>query len=487
MDRRRPCRLLSASLNTALAAAAFLVALVAAGHALLNKRDPRAALGWITVSLLFPLVGPVLYFVFGINRISTRAQKMGHRWSRLSQPHHVHPSADAEEREERDIPAKFTALARVSRAVTGLPLARRNLVVPFENGEGAYTPMVDAIDEATSTVYLETYIFETDGTGRRFIDALARAARRGLDVRVLIDGIGALYSRPRASSLLRRHGIRVARFLPPRLLPPSLNVNLRNHRKILVIDGHRSFTGGMNIGGRHMVSDPANRSPTVDLHFRVDGPVVRQLEDTFLADWGFATGDPPPERRNPLPEPAGDALCRVILDGPDEDLGKLATVINGAISAARSRVAILSPYFLPPREMTSALQAAALRGVDVMVVLPEKSNLRFVDWATRNMLWELLERGVDVFYQPPPFAHTKLLLVDDHYVQVGSANMDPRSLRLNFEFAVEVYDSRMGRVAAEYVDRIVARSRRVTLDEVDSRSLPVRLRDSVAWLFQPYL
>jgi cardiolipin synthase len=281
--------------------------------------------------------------------------------------------------------------------------------------------------------------------------------------------------------------VRVAIFMPLRLIPPAIHVNLRNHRKILVADGRVAFTGGMNIGDRHLVEDRKVGNPTADLHFRIAGPVVRQIEDTFFADWGFATGEPPPSERAAPPPAVGEALCRTILDGPDENLDKLLAVLNGAISAARRRIVVMTPYFLPPRDTIAALQAAALRGVEVTIVLPARSNLPFVDWATRNMLWELLDRGARVFYQPPPFAHTKLLLVDDRYVQIGSANIDPRSLRLNFEFNVEVYDDALGREAAEYTDDVVRRSREVDLNEVDSRALWVRLRDSAAWLFQPYL
>ena len=464
-----------------------LVSVATASHALLNKRDPRAALGWIAVCLLVPVVGPLLYALFGFNRISRRARSLDHRRPRMPTLHHEHHVLSRAQLDGPEIPAAFTELARISDAVTRRPLVRGNHVEPLRNGEQAYPPMLDAIAGARRSLYLATYIFETDATGRRFIDALAGAKSRGLDVRVLVDGIGALYSRPRAAKLLRRRGVRTAVFLPPRLLPPSIHINLRNHRKILVADGAIAFTGGMNIGGRHVVQDATNRHPTADLHFRLAGPVARQIEDVFLEDWCFATGDTPPVDRPPQPEARGASLCRTIVDGPDEDLDKLAAILLGAISAARRRVELMTPYFLPPREMIAALQAAALRGVEVHVILPESNNLPYVHWATRNMLWEVLQRGARVFYQPPPFAHTKLYLVDDHYVQVGSANIDPRSLRLNFELMVEIYGREMGELAATYFREVRARSREVTLEEVDGRSLPVRLRDSLAWLFQPYL
>jgi len=474
-------------LLVAAAVAAAALSAVAATHALLNKRDSRAALGWITVCLLFPLIGPLLYTLFGFNRISRRARSLGHRRPRMPSFHHERHVLSSEEIDGPEIPAAFTELARISGAVTRRPLLRGNDVRFLLDGEEAFPSMLEAIAGARRSVYLATYIFETDATGRAFIDALAGAVSRGLDVRVLVDGIGALYSRPRAPKVLRRRGVRTAVFLPPRLLPPAIHVNLRNHRKILVADANVGFTGGMNIGGRHLTRDPENRIPTADLHFRLAGPIVRQIEDAFLSDWTFATGDEPSGERSAQPEMCGAALCRTITDGPDEDVDKLAAVLVGAISAARRRVALMTPYFLPPREIIAALQAAALRGVEVVVVLPERNNLPLVHWATRNMLWEVLVRGARVYYQPPPFSHTKLYLVDDHYVQIGSANLDPRSLRLNFELMVEIYGREAGALGAAHFRDVRARSREVTLEEVDSRSFPERFRDSLAWLFQPYL
>jgi cardiolipin synthase len=464
-----------------------VLSVVTATHALLHKRDPRAALGWIAVSLLLPLIGPLLYTLFGFNRIRRRARSLDHRRPRMQSLHPEQHVLSGEELEGPEIPAAFTELARISGAVTHRPLLRGNEVHFLRNGEEAFPPMLEAIARARRSVCLATYIFETDRTGLDFIDALARAAARGVDVRVLVDGIGALYSRPRAPKLLRRRGVRTAMFLPPRLLPPAIHVNLRNHRKILVTDGDLAFTGGMNIGGRHLARDPANRMPTADLHFRLAGPIVRQIEDVFLSDWSFATGDELPDERGARPEMHGSALCRTIVDGPDEEPSKLAAVLVGAVSAARRRIALMTPYFLPPREIVAALEAAALRGVEVTIVLPERSNLPFVHWATRNMLWEVLQRGARVFYQPPPFSHTKLYLVDDHYLQIGSANLDPRSLRLNFELMVEIYGREAGALGAAYFHDIRQRSREVTLEEVDSRPFPERFRDSVAWLFQPYL
>jgi cardiolipin synthase len=334
---------------------------------------------------------------------------------------------------------------------------------------------------------LATYIFRTDTTGSQFISDLTDAASRRVEVWVLIDAVGELYSIPRATKKLSKARVPNARFIPISLIPPSLHLNLRNHRKILVIDGAVGYTGGMNIGNQH-VKDKQGDIAVADMHFRLTGPVVKQLEQVFIEDWHFSTGDRIAKPSPPSNEiDSASAWARVISDGPDDDLGKLGLVMEAAISAAQQSIRIMTPYFLPTREMIAALKSAALRGVKVDIVLPEKSNLRYVDWATRNLLWEILKWDVHVYYQPPPFAHTKLFVVDGEYMHIGSANIDPRSLRLNFEIAVEIIDAALGETLTKHFDEIVSRSHQTTLAEVDGRSYPVRFRDSIAWLFSPYL
>lgn len=476
------------SLHWFILALHVLLSLYTAGHALLYKRDPRAAFAWIAVSLGFPFIGPLLYFLLGINRVRTRGRHLkpslrlrfpaGYERSE-NQTGGLPPAAE--------VAWEYRELARISDAVTRRPLLDGNHVELLHNGEQAYPAMLKAMDAAQQSLYLSTYIFDTRGIGRRFVDALGSAVARGVTVRVLMDGFGELYSLPWASRSLKRLNVPVARFLPPRLVPPSFHVNLRNHRKILVVDGNIGFTGGMNIGDRHMAADLANPSRTVDAHFRVTGPVVNQIEEVFLKDWAFATGEVLAASDVPVSSAQGQAICRVIVDGPDEDLDKLAMVLIGAVSAAQHSLYIMTPYFLPSRELISALQAAALRGVEVCVLLPEKNNQPLAHWAARNMLWELLHWGVHVYYQPAPFVHSKLFVVDEHYVQVGTANIDPRSLRLNFELALEIYDKTFAAIITEHFTGVRARSKCLTIQEMDQRPLPVRLRDAAAWLFSPYL
>ncbi len=473
-------------LDFSLLAALFhlVISPVAAMHALMFKRDSRAAFGWIALCLLLPIAGPILYALLGINRIRRRAQRLELPSLRVGfergrgrvAERHTEPDLGGDAREIEPIGAKLSSH----------PLAAGNRIRALANGDAAYPKMLEAIDGAERTVYMTTYIFDTDSSGASFIDALARAHNRSVDVRVVVDGVGQYYSRPRAPGRLRRRGVQTAVFLPPSLMPPRLSLNLRNHHKILVVDGIDAFTGGMNIGDRHRVTGEPHADGVADLHFELSGPIAGQLEAEFLRTWAFVTGArdaPGPARAQPL----GTVHCRTLTDGPDEDLDQITQLLGATIAQAQTSVRIMTPYFLPPRELIGALQAASLRGVRVALVLPEANNLPFVHWATRNMLWELLYQGVEVFYQPPPFNHSKLFVVDECYTLIGSSNWDSRSLRLNFELQVEVFGDDFARQMATRIDSAAHDGRPVTLDEVDQRSLPARLRDSACWLFSPYL
>lgn len=461
-------------LATALTILGFVAAVSASLHALLNKRRPQSAFGWIAVCFSLPLAGALLYYLFGVNRVQSRARKL---LTRL-------PMVECPTEYVGTPPPQLLPLARLGFAVSGWPLTAGNRVELLHDAAPTFDAMIGAIERATEYVYFSAYIFDGGPLGRRFAAALSAAAERGADVRVLIDGVGEWYSWQRVGKLFRGTRVRFAKFLPPRLWPPTIRVNLRNHRKILVVDGLEAFTGGINVRDRYLEGAAAQR--IVDLHFRIAGPVVTQIETVFLRDWQFVTADAAVAPRR-MPQPSGGALCRAVTNGPEASLDRLTALLTGAIGSARQRVAIMTPYFVPPRELIAPLQAAALAGVDVAVILPERNNLPYVHRATRHLLWELLERGIHIYYQPPPFVHSKLFYVDDYYAQIGSANFDSRSLRLNFELNVEVYDRDTVTSLARHFEAVRAQSTPVTLRDVDGRSLVTKALDGVAWLFSPYL
>jgi cardiolipin synthase len=468
-------------------AALATLSLLAVGHVLLHKRDSRSAFGWVVVCCFLPGFGPLGYWLIGINRIHTRARDWQVKlpgngaaegsfcsWSLRQGP----SIAFSEE--------GYAALVSLADAVTRRPLLSGNRVVALHNGEQAFPAMLKAIAGARESVFLASYIFDSDSTGQAFVEALKLAADRGLDVRVLLDGLGERYSLPLARRLFKGSAVAIDRFLPPALFGRGLHFNLRNHRKLLIIDKRRGFTGGMNISDRHLATTSI-RSQAIDVHFGIEGPAVGQMLEAFMEDWHFATGDFPPPINYPAPLPGGTAFCRGISAGPNEDFEKLRWIILGAIGCASRRLRIMTPYFIPDPTLLAVLSAAALRGVEVDIVLPAKNNLPYVAWASRAYFSELLEHGCRIYYQPPPFVHSKLLLVDDQYALVGSANLDPRSLRLNFEFNLEIFDKVLVAALTEHVDSVCEGAREVTQEELDSLPVVSRLRDNFAKLFSPYL
>ncbi|MDP2470773.1 MAG: phospholipase D-like domain-containing protein [Candidatus Palauibacterales bacterium] len=467
-------------------ALAFLLSLIVSAHVLLHKRDVRAAVGWIGLAWLAPVVGSALYLVFGINRVKRRGTEIHARMDRFPAPRRL-PPALAPESAPAPLGEPLQPLARSVDRVTRNELVGGNLIEPLQNGDAAYPAMLEAIRNAKTSVGLATYIFDMDRTGLGFVEELSAAARRGVQVRVLIDGVGAAYSKPRAPSVLRSRGVQVAQFgggMVPWRMP---YLNLRNHRKILVTDGKMGFTGGMNIrDGSNLRPDVAQ--PTRDLHFRLEGPVVAHLVDAFAVDWTHTTGENLDESLWCPSLPAvGPSLARGVPDGPDDDFEKLHWTILAGLRAARQRVRILTPYFLPDQALISALNAVTLAGVRLDIVLPEVNNLRIVGWAMRAQLSQVMEYGARVWLNPPPFDHTKLMLVDDEWALFGSGNWDPRSLRLNFEFNVECYDRELVARLDQVVSAKIDDSRPLSRDELDRRRLPIKLRDGAAWLFSPYL
>jgi cardiolipin synthase len=265
-------------------------------------------------------------------------------------------------------------------------------------------------------------------------------------------------------------------------------INLRNHRKTLIVDGQIAFTGGMNIRhGNVLAAKP--KSPVQDLHFRVEGPTATQLQEAFANDWAFAT-DEILDGYLWFPEvkEEGSVIARAITDGPDADFDNLRQTLLAALAEAQTSVKIVTPYFLPDIVLISALNLASLRGVRVDIILPFENNLPYVQWASRALWWQVLERGCHVWLTPPPFDHSKLMVVDSHWVLLGSANWDARSLRLNFELNVECYGRPFAQEMEEkIITRKLAGAHEVTLSEIDARPFPAKLRDAIARLFSPYL
>jgi len=470
----------------------FVVSLVAtviaAVHAAMTKHDVRAAIGWVGVVVFSPLFGALLYFVAGINRI---------RRERVSQQRDEsapHSNGSAAEFEVVDVvpytAPQFASLKILGDRISRFPLVRGNAIEPLAGGDDAYPAMVQAIRNARRSIALQSYIFDSDPVGREMARALIDAHQRGVEVRILIDSIGSKYSRPPIVRMLNRAGVATALFMANVLVGWRLAyANLRSHRKLLIVDGHVGFTGGMNIRAGFTTSF-AGADAAHDTHFRMEGPIVSQFMSSFQHDWEFTTQEhlggetwfPPPR-----PAAQGDVPARCVPSGPDRSIGSTHDVLLGALAVAQRHVRIQSPYFLPDQPLIGALATAARRGITVDIVIPGTNNLRLVNHAMHAQLDQVIRTGCRVWRSTGPFDHSKLMTVDGAWSYVGSSNLDPRSLRLNFELDVEICDHRTARWIERRIDRLARDGRAETLETLRARPFAARLRNKLIWLATPYL
>jgi len=455
------------------------IALPLCGHALLRKEQETVAFAWIALILLSPFVGSALYGVFGINRVERKARKVrsgfggARRKIGADEPSSLSGRADAR-------------LLRITESVNDLPFILGNHVTPLINGDAAFPAMLHAIENARVSIVLSTYIFESDSLGEKFVTALINASRRGVLVRVLVDDVGLLYSAHAVDRDLRAGGVQTARFIPRELRFLRM-FNLRNHRKILVVDGHVGFIGGMNLRQGHIVTS-VRRGRIQDIHFQCRGPVLDQMSSLFEEDWQFATDHeielPRWAQDHPLP---GDVEARLVPDGPDHRSETLQWLFLGAIATAQHSIQIMTPYFIPNATLISALAVAAMRGVSVEVLVPERTNIPFIGWAMAANFEQLMSHGVKIYLNPPPFDHSKVMIVDGNWSLVGSTNWDQRSLRLNFEANLECLDAALGAELQAYFLAKKAKARHVLLEAVRAAPLYVKLRNNFVRLFASYL
>ncbi len=468
---------------TVIAITQLLGSVAITAHVLLRQRNPVSASAWIGLAWLAPAFGAALYILLGVNRIERRGQRLRRR--PVVAPDQPACCAIA--------PSHLIPLDRAASEITGRPLLAGSAAAPLQHGEAVYPAMLDAIAAAEHSIALSSYIFRHDGIGRRFIAALSAAQARGVAVRVLLDGVGGGYFNAGAYRHLRRTAVPVARFLHSHLPWRMPLLNLRSHKKLLIVDGRIGFTGGVNIGDENL--DIPSRGRVMrrrrgirDTHFRLHGAIVGQMMAAFAEDWAFTTSE---TLRGPLWFPpispptaphAGDAFARVATSGPDHDIERIKLLMMSAIIAARHRIRIVTPYFLPDDALATSLTLAALRGTRVEIIVAERCDYRLLDWAMRDGLLALARAGCNVLWSAPPFNHSKLMTVDGAWCLIGSANWDMRSLRLNFELNVELHDPATTAAIDALID--ATPSRRATLRP---RSIPIRLRDAAARLFLPYL
>ncbi len=465
---------------------------IAAIHIMLTRKEPTSSLCWIAVCFALPGFGLILYLVFGVNRIQTVASQ----WHSERKFNRAHPEI-VEANSEVDLPESmpsfpdfpnFFRMKHLGDRVGEEKLLTGCHVTPLFNGSEAYPEMIKAMDSAMSTIYLATYLFGPTGIGQEIIQALYRAHQRGLEVRVVIDGVGAMYSWPTAYRKLKKLGVPVALFLPPfKSWFYTLHLNLRSHRKLLIIDGTLAFTGGMNIHPDNYSKNPDELPEILDIHFKVKGPVIGQLQDSFARSWFFATGQLLHQVFYFDGEAHGDMLCRGVNDGPSQNLPKISLLIRGALCSAKYSIKIMTPYLILDQSMRTFFTTAALRGIKVEIIMPQANNLAFVQWASESLFPTLLKCDLQLYYRSGHFAHTKILIMDDQYVLLGSSNIDNRSMYLNFEYGLEVYSERFASQLIFHFEEVKSKARRITYAYLQSRSLGIKLRNAFFNLFSPYM
>nr|WP_235893639.1 cardiolipin synthase [Lysobacter lacus] len=452
--------------------AGWVVYLVGLGlWIVLQKREPVATLAWLISLAVLPYVGFAVYYWFGPQRIRRQRLRRGRARARL-------PLSGA-----GTVDCLTHELARLGQATTRLPASSATDVQLLIDGGATYEALLGAIALATDHVHLEYYIFEPDRTGTRVRDALIERAAAGVKVRLLVDAVGSSRMGRGFLAPLIDAGGEVAWF--HRMLTPWRRkwLNLRSHRKIVVIDGRVAFTGGINVTDEE---DERLRSDAYrDLHLRIEGEVVGALQQVFLEDWIYATGQKAPSMPGVVAEP-GPVDAQVLVSGPDAPWEAIHRLHVSAIHAARKRVWLATPYFVPGEAAMMALTSAALAGLDVRLLVPLQSDSRLVTFAARSYFDDLLAAGVRIHEYGPRMLHTKALLCDDDVAIVGSANFDHRSFRLNFEVSMLFRDTGIASSLAKLLQNDLGHAPRVRVDRRRS-FFRARLPEALARLLSPLL
>ena len=466
------------------------------GLAILSeRREPAATIAWLMTVTFLPVVGILAYYALARTRFRRqfRARAAVNEQADEALSMYVEQRlSDFDETLLRSLrPAQQAMVELAANSAqfrSGGPPSAGNAVRLFFDAKPKYDALKDAIRSAQSHVHLGYYIFNADGAGTEIRDLLAKRAAAGVEVRVLYDGVGSIHThRSGFFDELTSAGGEAAAFLPPHFAKIIERVNFRNHRKIAVIDGAVGFVGGMNIGDEYLGLDP-NTGPWRDAHLRIDGPAVAALQRIFLTDWMFTTGrQAADEGYFPEVAPAGEALAQIVASGPDCRWPTIQQLHFQAIATAASEILIATPYFVPDRSMLTALETAALRGVDVRVMLPRKTDVRIVTSAARSYYEELLEAGVRIFEFTGGFLHSKTIAIDGCYGSVGSANMDVRSFLLNFEASAFIHNDAFARELRDQFEADAQSCVEIDLDAFRRRPRFRKFGQSVAQLLSGIL
>ena len=468
----------------------YLLALLLIPKIVLDRRESGATLAWILFIAIVPYLGAALFFIVGRGRVRRKARR--HRKTHdvfvgnMSQLNIEHPMCNFENPPE-NLQGGAREIAQLAASVTGTPVITGNNMEVFIDANKAYDSMQEAIKSAQHHVFMQSYIYRTDSAGKRFRDLLIEKAQSGVEVKLLVDGVGGQKVSKKFVRPLLEAGGKFGVFMPVFGFRPYWRPNLRNHRKILVVDDRIAFAGGLNIGEEYQ-GRKKKYAPWRDTHLRIEGHAVGLLQEVFAEDWLFSTGEDLAD--NDFfsgSSVCGDELVQVVDSGPDKEHETIHAVFFTAVNEASKWVFITTPYFIPDAAMLLALKTASWRGVDVRILLPGKSDLRLVQWAGRSYYKELLQAGVRIYEHRPGMLHAKTMVVDGVWSAVGSANMDRRSFRLNFEINVLISGSKMATRMEEIFLDDIAKAHEITLDALENKGMKAKMVEAVARILSPVL
>ena len=461
-----------------------IAAIVAAGHAVLSSRTPQGSIAWVVALLSLPLISLPMYLVFGRSRFHGLVNLRRAGDQQLNRVLNVAQSnaLDFVDRFHDEI-----GNAQVLTRLSHVPFLRGNDTRLLIDGAQTFESMFEAIDGAQEYVLAEFFIVKDDQLGRQFQSALIEAARRGCRVYLLFDEVGSQSIRRSYVRQLEEAGVRVSGVKSTAGgWVNRFQLNFRNHRKIVVVDGHVSFVGGLNVGDEYVHRSP-RLTPWRDTHLRMEGPATLAVQFSFVEDWYWATREIPKLNWSARAAENADRTVLVLPSGPDDDYETCGLFFCHAINSARTRIWIASPYFVPDLQILSALKLAALRGVDVRVMLPEKADHRTVYLASFSYYQNTLPLGIKIYRYTTGFMHQKVFLIDSAYAAVGTANLDNRSFRLNFEITLLNYDSNFIKEIEDMLTADFSRSRPVTIEDYTRKSFFFKLAVRSKRLLAPIL
>ncbi|MBE6334076.1 MAG: cardiolipin synthase [Bacteroidales bacterium] len=455
---------------------------------ILENRNPVRTLAWIVVLITLPFIGIFLFYHLGLDY---RKKKIFNLKSMYDMRWLQYMSEDQRELLKKQKILKGRRMATERKLMTLLLnnnkalLTLNNRMEVYNNGVDSFMSIFKAISSARNFIHLEFYIVEEGELASRLHSLLLAKLREGVEVRFIYDDVGSWSLSQNYVETLKKAGAEIYPFLP--LMIHRKKANYRNHRKIVVVDGEMAFMGGVNVADRYVAG--SNIGLWRDTLIRVEGEAVTSLQIIFLIDWLFVSGEMLINRDfyMPLPQTSGDSMAQVIASGPDSDWDSIHQAYVALVNMAEEYVYISTPYFMPGDVMLNALKSAAMSGVDVMLMLPAKSDTFITYWCSRSFVEELLNAHVKVFFFKPGINHSKVISVDGKLAAVGSANMDLRSLEQNFEVSMIIYDKQVVQVIEQdFIDDLTLCSE-ISLEKWSSRKRMDQVKESFCRLFTPIL